>query len=181
MGQLIIVSSVSGAGKTTLVDKASVTYNLYKLKTCTTRAVRPEETGNEYYFYGIDEFMDNVECDEFVEHAEVYGNHYGLLKTELRKADDTNCIVIMDVQGAASARALYPDAVSIFIDPPSIEELKLRILKRNTGEGDTERRLAEIDSEMEQMKFFTYVVKNGSLPYMSNQFNDIIEKTIDVH
>lgn len=179
MGKLIIVSSVSGAGKTTLVDKASIEYGLYKLKTCTTRHVRPEENGDEYYFFAVDEFLDNIDSNGFFEHAKVYGNHYGLLNSEIKKSEERNCIAILDVQGAETARAMYTDAITVFIEPPSRSELELRILKRNTGKTDATRRMYEFDSEMEQMKYFTHTVKYDTLSTMTNEFNQIIKSILD--
>jgi guanylate kinase len=178
MGQLIIVSSVSGAGKTTLVDDAISKYDLYKLKTCTTRKVRPEENGSEYYFYNKDEFSEYIKTGQFFEHAEVYGNYYGLLNTEIEKFKESNTIVVLDVQGSATARELYPEAITIFIEPPSIDELKYRILKRNTGGEDAERRLAELDIEMKEMPKFTHIVKYGTLDEMTNQFGEIIKSLL---
>ena len=179
MGQLIIVSSVSGAGKTTLVDNAVKLYNLYKLRTCTTRPIRPEETGDEYYFYERDEFLDNVNRDQFFEYAKVYGNYYGLLNTEINKFNDGDCIVVLDVQGAATARRLYPNAITIFIEPPSLEELKFRIMKRNTGHEDVERRMNEINSEMSQINDFTHVVNYSSFTHMTENFNKLIKSVLN--
>lgn len=179
MGRLIIVSSVSGAGKTTLVDSAVSNYDLYKLKTCTTRTRRAEEIGNEYYFFSKDEFDENVKNNEFFEHAEVYGNNYGLLKREIEKSYERNCIVVLDVQGAQTARMLYDNVVTIFIEPPSVDELKYRIIKRNTGSADVECRLSEVDKELEEMNKFTYIVRNGSLDVMTEHFSQIIEDVIN--
>lgn len=179
MGKLIIVSSVSGAGKTTLVDIVSETYNLYKLKTCTTRSPRHGESGDEYYFFTSEEFIDNIKNDEFFEYAEVYGNKYGLLKSEIEKSIEQNCIAVLDVQGAETARQLYPNAFTIFIEPPSVDELKYRIIKRNTSNDDVERRLTQIEFEMQEIEKFNYVVKNGSLYYMTQQINDIIKEILN--
>ena len=179
MGQLIIVSSVSGAGKTTLVDNATILYNLYKLKTCTTRPVRPCERGDEYYFYSQEEFQDNIDSNEFFEYAEVYGNNYGLLTAEIEKFEEQNCIVILDVQGAETARNRYPDAVTIFIEPPSTQELKLRIMQRNTGTEDVERRLDKIDKEMLEVDKFTHIIHYDSYRAMTKQFNKVIEEIVN--
>lgn len=178
MGKLIIVSSVSGAGKTTLVDEVILKYDLYKLKTCTTRKVRPEENGSEYYFYTKDEFSEYIKSGQFFEYAQVYGNYYGLLNSELEKCNETNSIIVLDVQGAETARELYPEAITIFVEPPSIDELKYRILKRNTGHSDVECRLAEIDIEMKQMPKFTHIVNYSTLDEMSNQFGGIIKSIL---
>jgi guanylate kinase len=178
MGKLIIVSSVSGAGKTTLVDVAVSKFDLYKLKTCTTRDIRPEEDGSEYYFYTKDEFNDYIDTNQFFEYAEVYGNYYGLLNTEVEKFNEGNSIVVLDVKGSATARELYPDAITIFIEPPSINELTYRIIRRNTGSDDVARRMDEVESEMKEMSKFTYVVKYDTLEAMTSQFNDIIKSVL---
>lgn len=175
MSKLFIVSSVSGAGKTTLVDNAASIYDLYKLKTCTTRAVRPEETGNEYFFLSKYEYDSYLAENAFFENAEVYGNYYGLLKSELDKSNIKHCVVILDVRGASTAKKLYPDAITIFIEPPSLEELESRISSRNTGSDDVKRRMSKIEEELSYESEFTYTVKYDKFENMITKFNNIIE------
>jgi len=175
MSKLFIVSSVSGAGKTTLVDNALSIYDLYKLKTCTTRAIRPEETGNEYFFLSKYEYDFYLEKNAFFENAKVYGNYYGLLKSELDKSNSKNCIAILDVQGAATAKKLYPDAITIFIEPPSLDELEIRISSRNTSSDDMKLRMSKIEEELSHKSEFIYTVKYDKNENMITKFNNIIE------
>lgn len=178
MSKLFIVSSVSGAGKTTLVDNALSIYDLYKLKTCTTRAVRPEESGNEYYFLSKYEYDSYLSENAFFENAEVYGNYYGLLHSELDKCKIKNCIAILDVQGAETAYKLFPDAVTIFIEPPPLEVLKDRISKRDTGIDDMKCRISKIEHELSHVTTFTNIIKYDTYENMVSKFNDVIERNL---
>lgn len=174
MNKLFIVSSVSGSGKTTLVDYLVNELNITKLKTCTTRAVRPEETGDEYYFMDVDTFDKNVKDGLFIEHSIVYGNKYGLLYSELDRSKVAPCIIILDVQGAEKATSFYPEAETIFIDPPDIDILMERLLKRNTGSNDCEARIAMLHQELDCRNNYKYIIKNGSLDYMKEQIYSLV-------
>lgn len=176
MNYKFIITSPSASGKTTLVNKLLETFpELYRLKTCTSRPIRPEETGDEYYFLSKESASRMIAHNEFVEYATVYGNTYGLLKSEIDSNIHKNIVVILDVQGAKKAKKLYPDSKTIFIEPPSRDELYRRLNNRNTSNEDVTTRLNEFDNEMNEMKTFDHVIKYSSLDDMSRQLNRYIE------
>lgn len=167
-GILFIVSAPSGAGKTTLVrmlmaqDPAirhSVSY--------TTRAPRPgEQDGHDYNFVDIQSFLAMRERGEFLEWAEVHGNFYGTsrnwLLDEMRAGRDT--LLEIDWQGAQQVRELMPQAVSIFIVPPSIEELERRLRGRGQDSEEViQRRVAAALSELRHVGEFDFVIINNDL------------------
>lgn len=177
--KLFVISSIAASGKTTLVDHVTEKFNLYKLKTCTTRPIRKEETGDEYHFIhqGI-YFAAMIEADKFIEWARVYDYFYGLTKEEVEKNKDKNCIVILDVQGTQSITKLYPEAVTIFINPPPRSEVKKRLLARNTDDNDVEVRLETMNMELLEAENYEYRVKYGNLDDMKAEISKIIKREI---
>ena len=162
-----IISSPSASGKTTLVNALLDAFpTMYRLKTCTTRPVRPEEKGDEYFFLSKQQADEKIKHDDFVEYSNVYGNIYGLDKMEVEKNASVNTVVILDVQGTEKAKKLYPNMKTIFIQPPPREILEARLRERNTNDVDVNARLAEIDTELSYMKKYDYVVQYGSLTQM---------------
>ena len=164
-GTLFIITAPSGAGKTTLVKKVleripdlsvSVSY--------TTRPIRPREVkGENYYFVDEDTFLDMTSNNEFLEVAEVYGYKYGTSKscvnTEFQKGNDV--ILEIDWQGAEQVKNLFKKACSIFILPPSLEELNSRLYKRRQDDSDTiEVRMAQANEVISHFKDADYVVVN---------------------
>ena len=180
MKPLIIVSSVSASGKTTLVEQSIKEFDLYKLKTCTTRDIREEETGNEYHFLTEEEFLwKAINQDAFIEHANVYGKWYGLSKEEIENNRDRNCIIILDVQGAKTLKELYPHSTTIFIKPPSPDEMLRRLSSRNTNQTDVRNRHIDSAREISQMRLYDLVVENGTREEMKIDFNNMIATTIN--
>jgi guanylate kinase len=167
---LIVLSAPSGAGKTTLGDNLLTKRpDIVRAVTCTTRPPRPgEEHGVHYYFFSLDEFEQRVAAGEFLEHANVYKNRYGTLKSEvlgkLRAGQDV--LLTIDVQGAASVRKLALDdaelaqsLVTVFLTPPSRTELEARLNGRGTETPEVlARRLQEADVELEQASQFDYLL-----------------------
>jgi len=167
-GTLFIVSAPSGAGKTTLVRllleqdaqvRLSVSY--------TTRAPRPgEQNGREYHFVGVADFLAMHERGDFLESAEVHGNHYGSSRVWLveQMLAGRDILLEIDWQGAQQVRRQFSDAVGIFIMPPSLDELERRL--RGRGSDSTEviaRRLAAAQDEMRHVSEFEYVIINNQL------------------
>lgn len=176
---LIVVSSPSGGGKGTLIDRVlrtvpGVSYSV----SYTTRAPRgTEQEGREYFFVSTGEFEEMVRRAEFLEWANVYGYLYGtnLVQVERELAAGHDIILEIDVQGAASIREKIADAVSIFILPPSFELLRQRLLARGTDSpADLERRLRGAPAEVEQHRNFQYVILNDDINRASQQLASVI-------
>ncbi|GKT11548.1 MAG: guanylate kinase [Thiomicrorhabdus sp.] len=165
-GSLYIISAPSGAGKTSLVNKLIGLDNRIVVSTSsTTRPIRPgEEDGVNYHFLTVDEFEQKIEQDDFLEHAKVFDNFYGTSASSVQKQLDTGKDVILEIdwQGAQQVRQLIPDAISIFILPPSLEELNKRLHGRGTdSEEIIARRMTEAQSEMSHYCEFDYIVINN--------------------
>lgn len=171
---LILVSAPSGGGKTTLCDLLLASCpDMTRAITCTTRPPRPgEKDGVDYHFLTPAEFLKRVQAGNFLEHATVYGNSYGLLKSELlaklRAGQDV--LLNVDVQGAATIRAaaqaeaeLRQALVTVFLTPPSLEILETRLKKRNADSPAViQKRLAVARQEISQWKNFDYLLISTS-------------------
>lgn len=167
---LVVLSAPSGGGKTTLSDNVlRANPNLIRAITCTTRQPRGSEVdGVDYYFLDAATFLKRVQAGNFLEHATVYGNSYGTLKSEvlgkLRQGKDI--LLNVDVQGAAAIRAraeidpeLKRSLVTIFLTPPTLGILEERLLKRGTEpEVSRLKRLSVARQEIAQWKHFDYLV-----------------------
>ena len=164
-GCLYVIVAPSGAGKSSLVTALlerepdiglSISY--------TTRPPRPGEvSGREYFFVSQEEFRAMVERDEFLEHAEVYGNWYGTSKRWIEKtrAAGSDVLLEIDWQGARSVKALFPDMTFIYILPPTIEVLRRRLVKRGKDTKEViERRLAEAREDLKHVHEADYVIIN---------------------
>ena len=176
---LIVVSSPSGGGKGTLIDRVlktvpGVSYSV----SYTTRAPRAtEQDGREYFFVSTAEFEEMIGRGEFLEWANVYGYLYGTNsgQVERERALGQDIILEIDVQGAASIREKIDDAVSIFILPPSFDLLRHRLVARGTDSpADLERRLRGAPAEVEQHKNFDYVILNDDINRASQQLAAVI-------
>ena len=146
-GILFVVSGPSGSGKTTLCRQLADDGEARYSTSCTTRPARPgERDGVDYHFLGTDEFTRRIDAGDFLEHANVHGNHYGTLKSEVLQHISQGADVVMDidVQGAALVRAcddphIRTAIVDLFVMPPSEDELRIRLTGRGT---DTEEVIA---------------------------------------
>lgn len=164
-GKLFVISGPSGAGKSTVVFKAMEGREDVCFSTSvTTRKPRPGEVdGKEYFFVDLDRFKEMVENDELLEHAEYVANSYGTPKAyvEEKLAAGMNVILDIEVQGARQVNEKKPDAVKIFIIPPSLEELERRLKGRGT---DTPRaieaRLIRARQEYKEADFYDYIIIN---------------------
>lgn len=181
--RLIIVSAPSGAGKSTLCDRALKEFSeiLVDTITYTTRPMRQNESeGNPYHFVTEPKFIELREQGFFVEWAFVHEKLYGTPKHQLEDAWKQNKWIIMDVdvQGAATFKKLYPDGVSIFILPPSIDELRKRIIGRDKGKTpDLEVRLSNADKEMKESVKFDYQIVNDKFDDSYSEFKRILLNT----
>lgn len=133
----------------------------------TTRAPRPgEQDGVDYHFLSSTEFERRVQAGEFVEHADYAGRRYGTLRSELeqRVAAGAPVVLEIEVQGARQVRAAMPEAVQVFIAPPSLQALRTRLIGRGTdGSEEVERRLAVAEQELRAREEFAHVVINDRL------------------
>jgi len=168
---IYIFCAPSGSGKSTMVKHLLTEYpGQFELSiSCTTRAPRGEEVdGREYYFISVDEFRRRIAADDFIEYEQVYeGLFYGTLKSEIARIEQAGRSVIFDVDvkgGINLKRILGDKAVSVFVCPPSIEELDRRLHARgDTSEEMIQKRLAKASIEMEDAKFFDVRLVNSDL------------------
>jgi len=162
---LIVLSGTSGAGKDAVLTELKVEgYPLFYTITVTTRARRPGEVdGRDYIFISQPEFETMLAHGEFLEHASVYGNLYGVPKKPVKAALESgqDVIIKVDIQGAAAIRSLAPEAILIFLTPPTPEEIASRLKQRRTESSvDLDLRLKTAAQEMAQLHQFDYVVLN---------------------
>ncbi len=184
---LVVISAPSGGGKTTLCQQLIETEaNLARVITCTTRAPREgEKDGADYYFFDADQFLKRLQAGHFLEHATVYGNSYGTLKSEvlgkLRSGRDV--LLNIDVQGAAAiqAQAEHEDElkralVTIFLTPESLSELERRLNKRGTDSAEIIRkRLGVARQELAQWKHFDYLILSRTIEEDLHRARAILE------
>ncbi len=162
---LIVISGPSGAGKDAVLTKMKeLGCPLEYIVTVTTRPQRDKERNNvDYHFISTEKFQEMIERKEFLEWANVYGNWYGVPKEPVKQALDKgqDIIVRVDIQGATTIKKILPQAVFIFLIPPSIEELILRLEQRHTeSPSDLALRTKTAAEEIKQLSLFDYVVVN---------------------
>ena len=172
-GNLVVISGPSGAGKGTIC-KALVERdkNLFVSVSATTRAPRKGEIdGVNYHFLTKEDFFDKVNKGEFLEHAEVYGNHYGTLKSNIEELLEAgkNVILEIDIQGALSVKENTKEGIFIFILPPSMEELKNRIVNR--GSETKESLLKRFQSAYQEINYISR--------YNYAVVNDVVEQAVE--
>jgi guanylate kinase len=182
-GILFIISAPSGSGKSTLVNELRrEVIDLEFSVSYTTRAPRgSEQHGHEYYFITRDEFERMIARDEFLEYADVFGNYYGTAKHVFRDATarGKDLLLDIDVQGAAQVKARHPEAVSIFVLPPSRQVLEKRLKNRSLGDGNmsdevVERRLLGARKEIENSPVYDYSLVNDRLDESVDQLRAIV-------
>lgn len=184
MSKLIVLSAPSGAGKTTLCHKLLEEFDdLILSVSTTTRAPRGKEKhGVEYFFVAREAFQKKIDTNRFAEWAEVHGNFYGTTKdfVESAHAKGKSLLLDIDVQGAESLRRVYPtQTVTIFIRPPSMQELENRLRSRGTENEETiQKRLKNAASEMAQAHLFDYIVVNDSIERAYGELSKIVRKAL---
>ena len=168
MAQVFVITGPSGVGKGTLIRGLMEREPRLELSvSATTRAPRPgEQEGVDYHFLSPEEFERRVRAGDFVEHADYAGRRYGTLRSELdgRTAAGVPVVLEIEVQGARQVRAAMPEAVQVFIAPPSLSALRTRLVGRGTDDpAEVERRLAVAEQELAAQPEFQHVVVNDRL------------------
>ncbi|RPJ64252.1 MAG: guanylate kinase [Dehalococcoidia bacterium] len=162
---VVVISGPSGVGKdATIARMRQEGDKFHYVVTATTRDKRPGEVdGVDYFFLTENDFRKKIKNDEFIEYAKVYNNMYGVLKSEVRQAlaKGEDVIIKVDVQGAATLKRKIPNAVFIFLMPPSIDELEERLKKRNAdSENDVSVRIGKAEEELNVREMFNHTVVN---------------------
>lgn len=184
-GSIIAVSAPSGTGKTTIVRKILKEFpELVFSVSATTRKKRENEVdGADYFFISEEEFKKKIENDEFVEWEEFYDYYYGTFRKFIEDVinEGKSVILEIDVQGAVEIKKMYPEAILIFILPPSLEELVFRLRNRQTeSEEDLVKRIERAKMELSMKDKFDYFVENKDLNTAFEETKRLIEKITGV-
>lgn len=182
-GKLIVFSAPSGSGKTTIVKnlltrKLDLEFSI----SAASRNPRPNEVnGKDYHFISLDDFKGRIDRDEFIEWEEVYTNNfYGTLKSEVQRIWDLGKHVIFDIDviGGLNIKKQFPDnTLAIFVQPPSVEELKKRLEGRATETPEKiAMRVAKAEEEIQYAKKFDYILYNDVLEVAQNEAEELIRK-----
>ena len=181
-GILLVVSGPSGSGKTTLCRKLAESGEVHYSISCTTRAPRPgEENGRDYHFLTREEFLRRRAAGEFAESAEVHGNLYGTLRSEIARglARGQHVVMDIDVQGARQMREAFPRVVTVFVLPPSGEVLLDRLRARKTE--SPEELVARLHSallELRAVDEYEYIVVNDDLEHAVERVEAILDAEV---
>ncbi len=186
-GLLIIMSGPSGVGKGTIRREVmkDKSLNLFYSVSMTTRNMRPGEVdGEDYYFVSKEEFQRNIDNDNLLEWAEFVGNRYGTPKDKVDAMRDDGKNVMLEIEVNGTAQVLKKcqgsDVISIFIIPPSLEELEKRIRGRGTESDEVVKtRLKKAESEMELKHHYEYIVLNDDLERAAEEVRDIIRSKMN--
>lgn len=186
-GKLIVFSAPSGSGKTTIVRHLleQKDLNLAFSISATSRSARGEEVhGEDYYFISLESFKQHIKNEDFLEWEEVYrDNFYGTLKSEVERiwAEGKNVIFDIDVAGGLRIKKKFPDeTLAVFIKPPSIDELKIRLKKRSTeSEDKINMRIAKASVELATAPQFDVIIKNYDLETAKQEAYDLVQNFIE--
>lgn len=186
LGKIFIISAPSGAGKTTILKRIIKEIpNLHFSVSVTTRKPREgEKDGIDYYFVSVDRVLEMFRNKELLEWAMVHGNFYGtpVWEVENKIKSGMNVVVDVDVKGFMKIKRRYPEAISIFIVPPSIEELRNRLLSREGKkelDENLKKRFEKATYEMSFRELYDYVVVNDDLDRACEELKSIILKNIE--
>jgi len=178
-GNLYIVAAPSGGGKTSLVKKLIASLEHVEVSIShTTRPMRPgEKNGTDYFFVEKDEFINMVNDNAFVEHAIVFNHFYGTSTAQIAKRLQDGIDVILDIdwQGAEQIRRAFPKAVSVFIIPPSLDELKSRLMNRRQDKDEViSERMKKAQDEMSHYPEFDYLIVNDNFEHAASELEAIV-------
>ena len=178
---VVVISGPSGVGKDVMIERMieSGRLGFHFTITATTRAPRPgEQDGVNHHFVSVDDFVNLIAADELLEWAQVYGNYYGVPKKQVRDAltASNHVIIRVDVQGAKRLREIIPDALLIFIIPPSLDVLKMHLENRGVDtEDEMTKRLAAATEEIDQASLFDFTVTNEE-----NRLDDTVDDVVAI-
>ncbi len=176
---LTVISGPSGVGKGTIVDEIlKRREDIVESVSCTTRAPRAGEMhGREYFFLSKEEFQNRISQGDFLEYDEHFGNFYGTPKSFVEETlKEKSVILEIDVVGALNAKKAFPDSLLIMVAPPSVEELKKRLVGRNSeSEEEIERRLSRLDYELSKAECYDYTVVNDELERAVKEICQLID------
>ncbi|MBF0209442.1 MAG: guanylate kinase [Desulfamplus sp.] len=183
-GKIFVVSAPSGAGKTTLCTKILDRFKelAYSVSHTTREPRAGEKDGVDYFFITTDEFKKKIEQNLWAEWAEVHGNFYG---TSLKFIEDSiakgrDLLLDIDVQGAKQFKASFPEAITIFIMPPSIETLQERLIKRGKdSDSIIEKRIKNAANEIAQSSFYEHIIVNDDLNLAEHKMVELIASKIE--
>jgi guanylate kinase len=184
VARVFVITGPSGVGKGTLIRGLMERVPKLELSvSATTRAPRPgEQNGQDYHFLTREEFDRRVAQQDFVEHADYAGRSYGTLRSELEARVHAGVPVVLEieVQGARQVRAAMPEAVQVFIAPPSLPALRTRLIGRGTDDPDeVERRLTVAEQELDAQPEFAHVVINDRLDEALDRLTAIVSERLD--
>jgi guanylate kinase len=184
LARVFVITGPSGVGKGTLIRGLMERLPELELSvSATTRSPRPgEQDGADYHFLSTEEFDRRVAAGDFVEHADYAGRRYGTLRSELdrRVGDGVPVVLEIEVQGARQVREAMPEAVQVFIAPPSLEALRTRLVGRGTDDQqEVERRLRVAEEELAAQSEFGHVVVNDRLEDALDQLAAIVGENLD--
>ena len=179
-GVLVVVSGFSGAGKGTVMKALLEKYDNYALSvSATTRSPRPgEENGREYFFLTESQFEDMIRNDELIEHARYVDHYYGTPRkyVEDKMAAGKDVILEIEIQGALKIKQKFPEAVLIFVTPPSAEELRRRLVKRGTEPVETiNARLSRAAKEAEGIEDYDFLLVNDEIDECVDRMHGLIQ------
>ena len=183
-GILVVVSGFSGAGKGTIMKNLTQKYDNYALSiSATTRAPRPgEEEGKSYFFVSKDRFEEMIDRDELVEYAKYVDNYYGTPRKFVVDClnEGKDVILEIEIQGALKIKKKFPDSLLIFMAPPSAEELRARLIGRNTeDEATVNKRLSRAIVEAEGVEAYDYILVNADIDTCTEKLHNLIRASHD--
>ncbi len=187
-GKLIIFSAPSGSGKTTIVKhllKQSELNLAFSISATSRQSRGDEKHGANYYFISLSDFKNHIKNDDFLEWEEVYrDNFYGTLKTEVERlwAEGKNVIFDIDVVGGLRIKKKFPEnTLAVFVKPPSVDELKIRLKKRSTeSEDKINMRIAKASVELATAPQFDAIIKNYDLDTALNEAHQLVADFVGV-
>ena len=182
-GRIIAISAPSGSGKTTIVRRVlkDIPELIFSVSATTRKRRKDEKEGADYYFITENEFKKKIDNNEFIEWEKFYDYYYGTYKkvVDIAVNDGKTVILEVDVKGALSLKKIYPDAVLIYIVPPSFDEIVNRLVKRKTEDhADLQKRIDRAKMELELKDKFDYFVDNTELEKAVEETESLIRKLI---